>query len=156
MGAILDTVLRFLHEDGWHPEQMGQQPIFGGRIEADNGSWEYVVQVWEDVHQVIFYSRLPREDNVPPERRLAVAEYMCRANCGLGIGNFELDFTDGQVRFRTSLDLEDGQLTPAMIRTLAYINVSVVNHHLPGLRQVIWEGVAPEQAIANVQAHATD
>jgi hypothetical protein len=51
-----------------------------------------------------------------PERRDAVARFIARANWGLLIGNFELDYDDGQVRFKSSIDFSGTELSETMIR----------------------------------------
>jgi hypothetical protein len=51
-----------------------------------------------------------------PERRDAVARFITRLNWGLMIGNFELDYDDGQVRFKSSVDFSRTELSETMIR----------------------------------------
>jgi len=36
-----------------------------------------------------------------------VNEFLTRANYGLNIGNFEMDFQDGEIRFKTAIDVEE-------------------------------------------------
>ena len=48
---------------------------------------------------------------VAEEQRQIVAELLARINYGLNIGNFELDMTDGEIRYKTSIDVEGGELT---------------------------------------------
>jgi hypothetical protein len=150
MGTMLDMVYEFLQQDEWNPRRMGEQPIFSGRVNADNGNWLYFAQVREEQEQVIFYSVL--QTFIPEDRRSAVAEFMTRVNYNLLMGNFEMDFEDGQVRFRTSIDVEGGQLTPIMVRNLAYTNVAVMNRYLPGVLEVAFDRVLPGEALARAEA----
>lgn len=46
---------------------------------------------------------------VAEEYRPAVAEFMMRANYGLKLGAFELDFRDGEVRFKSTLSAVSGE-----------------------------------------------
>ena len=41
---------------------------------------------------------------VPEEKRSAVAEFITRANYGLPGGNFEMDWRDGELRYKVFLD----------------------------------------------------
>ena len=84
---------------------------------------------------------------VPEARRGAVADAITRANYGLFLGNFEMDFSDGELRYRTSLDLADGSLTPAMVERLFLCNLQTVDHYLPALQQVALGGAEPAPAI---------
>jgi hypothetical protein len=51
-----------------------------------------------------------------PEQRDTIARFITRANWGLTIGNFEMDYQDGHIRFKTSVDFEDSELNEALIR----------------------------------------
>ena len=55
---------------------------------------------------------------VPVDRRAAVVELLNLVNWRAGIGNFELDVSDGEVRFRVSVDVEGGELAPKMMHTM--------------------------------------
>ena len=98
---------------------------------------------------MIFYSFCPLQ--APAERRLAVAEFLTRANYGLIIGNFELDFGDGEIRYKTSLDVDTDRLTPALMKQLVYANVLTLDQYLPGILAVIEGSSLPEEAIAGVE-----
>ena len=44
---------------------------------------------------------------VPVEQRAAVSEFITRANYGLTNGNFEMDFNDGELRYKTTVSQND-------------------------------------------------
>ena len=44
---------------------------------------------------------------VPEEQRVAVNEFITRANYGLTNGNFEMDFNDGELRYKTNVSQHD-------------------------------------------------
>ena len=69
----------------------------------------------------------------------------------MAIGNFELDFTDGEVRYKTSIDVEGDQLSSVLIKTLVYTNVTMMDEYLPGIKAVIEAGVSPEEAIRAIE-----
>jgi hypothetical protein len=80
----------------------------------------------------------------------AIAEFLTRANYGMTIGNFELDYTDGEIRYKTSIDVTNDQLSPALIQTLVYINVAMMDEYLPGIQAVI-DGATPIAAIQAIE-----
>lgn len=75
-------------------------------------------QVLVDLDVLLFYALAPFK--VPEDARMAVAEFITRANYGMRIGNFELDLRDGEVRYKSSLDFEGATLTPALIQHTIY------------------------------------
>ena len=100
--------------------------------------------------QFVFYSICPV--NAPENKRLAVAEFITRANSGMIIGHFELDFTEGQIRYKTSIDVEDDSLCSALIKRLVYANVMMMDAYLPGIMSVIYGEVTPLDAIAQIES----
>lgn len=89
---------------------------------------------------------------MPEATRAAVAEFLTRANWGLMIGNFELDYGDGEVRYKTSLQLENRQLTPDLLRPLVFDNVVVMDKYLLGLERVMTGQQSPQAAIDAIEA----
>jgi hypothetical protein len=118
-------------------------------FEGKNGSWVCYAQARDEQRQFLCYSVM--ESKVPEPKRQAVAEFLTRANYGLWIGNFEMDFSDGEVRFKTSVDVGGGELTTAMVKTLVHTNVLMMDRYLPGIMSVIYGGTAPAEAVAEVE-----
>ena len=114
-----------------------------------HGTWDCYAKTREDAQQIVFYSICPT--TAPTEKHAAVAEFITRANYGLIIGNFELDFSDGEIRYKTSLDIEGDRLTPALVKQLVYANVLTLDQYLPGILAVIEGSSSPEEAIAAVE-----
>jgi hypothetical protein len=149
-GPIFDDLVEFFTGDDWSPEQIDQQPVLSMNFEGDHGSWTCLAFAYDDHERFVFTSILPVE--IPEEKRMEAAEYLTRANFGMEIGNFDMDFSDGAVQFRTSIDIEGGELTPKMIQNLAYLNVTVTDQYLPGLVMVVEGDATPVDAIEKVEA----
>ncbi len=148
-GPIFDNLVEFFVGDEWNPEQVEEQGILRMDFEGDHGKWTCLAFAHDENERVVFTSLLPVE--VPEDKRQAVAEYLVRANFGMEIGCFDMDFSDGAVQFRTSIDIEGGELTPKMIQNLAYVNVTVTDQYLPGLVMVVEGEATPEEAIQKVE-----
>ena len=70
-------------------------------------------------------------------------------------GNFELDFEDGEFRYKTSLDLEGLEPNPALFVPMVYANVATMDRYLPGVLSVMYGSIAPAEAVNQVELHAT-
>ena len=81
-----------------------------------------------------------------------MAEFLTRANSGMIIGNFELDFADGEIRYKTSIDVEGDSLSSSLIKRLVYANVTMMDEYLPGIMSVIYGDVEPKDAIAQIES----
>ncbi len=117
---------------------------------GDNGNWMCYAhaQEDEDVAQFIFYSVCPVK--VMESKRVIVAEFLTRANYDLALGNFELDFTDGEIRYKTSADVTNDRLTVNLCKNLVYTNVLMMDKYLPGIMAVVYGDVLPVDAVAAV------
>ena len=145
---LLAIVESFLQADDWHYSRVEGTTLSIG-FRGNNGTWTCYARTREQEERFLFYSTL--STNVPEHMRLAAAEYLTRANYGMLIGNFELDLRDGEVRYKTSIDVEGGTLTHKMIENMIYVNVLTMDRYLPGLNRVAYGNVSPQLAIAEVE-----
>lgn len=112
---------------------------------GQNGQVACYAQIQMDLEQFMFYVLAPEE------ARQTVAEFITRANYGMRIGNFEMDFSDGEVRYKSSLDFEGTTLTPALIKQAIYPAVQTMDRYLPGLMKVIYRSKPPAEAITEIE-----
>ncbi len=149
MGEMLEVVTAFFEADKWPHSQMEDRPVLRTGFRGDNAEWPCYAQVREDLYRFLFYSVLSLK--VPEQKRVAMAEFLTRANYGLHIGNFELDFRDGEIRYKTSIDVEGDELTTSLVKQLVYANVSTMDRYFPGIGKVLYADMAPEDAIISVE-----
>jgi hypothetical protein len=143
------TVGEFMEQDGWHPQTIEESYVYRSNFMGANGQSECYAQVRIDLEQLLFYVVLPVR--APEEARLNVAEFLTRANYGLRIGNFELDFGDGEIRYKSSLDFEGETLTHGLIRNTLYPAVQTMDRYMPGILAVVYGGKTPAEAVAAVE-----
>ncbi|MBD2504560.1 type III secretion system chaperone family protein [Anabaena azotica] len=147
--SVFAQISQFFQQEDWQYEQISQKSILRLAFQGRNGKWDCFAKAREEQQQFIFYSICPV--NAPQDKRLAVAEFITRANCGMMIGNFELDFNDGEISYKTSIDVEGDRLSNALIQRLVYANVTMMDEYLPGILSVIYGNVSPEDAIAQIE-----
>jgi len=129
----------------------GDVPSRAGVIEIrwDLGSVRWRSYAQEKEGKFLLYSLCPV--NAPQERRLAVAEYITRVNFGLLVGHFEMDFSDGETRFLTSLDPGDHPISFDAFYRVCEPNFSAMGRYLKGLQAVIEGRAEPAQAAADAE-----
>jgi hypothetical protein len=98
----------------------------------------------------VFYSVHPR--SAPPARLSEVGEFLHRVNYGTIVGNFELDCDDGEIRFKTSLDVEGEALSDVQLEKLATFNVRSMSQYLALIDAVIDGAATPREAMEQVDA----
>ena len=139
------SMCRFFDEEEWPYLAIEGESAVKLSCTGNNGEWTCYSQIREEPARFLFYSVYNAKALEP--RRAAVAEFITRVNYGMVLGNFEMDFTDGEIRYKTSAYLQS--LVPAkdFYHTLVYTNLLVTDKYLPGLMSVIYAGMAPEQAV---------
>lgn len=149
--SMFDTMQQFFRDDDWRFETIEGKTILKMGFKGENGTWRCFAQVREEQRQFLFYSIL--ENNCPEHARPKMAEFITRANYGLITGNFEMDYSDGEVRFKTSLDVKDNEdkFVPGLIKRLVYLNVLMTDKYLPGIMGVMYGVLSPTEAIAKVE-----
>jgi len=150
MSEIFEAVINFFKENNWLFFQMEQEPALQMSFQGENGQWMCFVKVREEQEQLIFYSISPVK--VPENKRLVMAEFLSRANFGLSIGNFELNFADGQIRYKTSIAAKGNGVNSALIGQLIFANLLTMDEYLPGIMSIIYTELSAVEAIAQIES----
>lgn len=96
------------------------------------------------------YSLCPHR--VPIDKRQGAAEVITRANYGLPVGNFEMDYEDGEIRFKVSIPVApDQELTDELLRWAIGLNVTTHDRYLPAIEGVLFQDEQPSDAVARVE-----
>ncbi|MEA5601285.1 YbjN domain-containing protein [Nostoc sp. UHCC 0252] len=147
--TILQEMLNFFTEDDWNFTKLQGESVLQLPFQGTNGKWNCYAKAREENKQFVFYSLCPIA--APENKRQAIAEFLARANYGLMIGNFELDFSDGEIRYKTSIDIVGDNLSFALIKNLVYTNVTMMDEYLPGIIFVIDGDASPKEAITKIE-----
>jgi hypothetical protein len=152
MARIFDRFQSFLrsHFEAEDLERDGDDDMISFRLEDEGGNeWGCLALADEQSEQVIFYSVVL--ESVAAEHRLEVMKFVTLANYGMQVGNFELDLEDGEVRFKTSIDVENEDLSEGLLRNMVELNVLMMGLYYDGLLAVMRGGMTAEEAIAEVE-----
>jgi hypothetical protein len=134
--AMEEAVKLFFEQETWSWEEVVDgDGVLRTVYDGQNGSWMCYTQILNHLQQVVFYSICPVP--VPIHAVPTMAEFLCRANADLSVGNFEMDFSHHGVSFRTSLDVTDVGLAPLLFRNMVYQNLSAMDDFMPELMGII-------------------
>ncbi len=119
--------------------------FFGGfRIGGKLDAVDFYLDVKED--HVVNYTSIKL--NVAEERRRDVAEFITRANLGLPLENFELDFSDGQTRYHMTVSAaEIRENYEEALGSLLFTPVARFRRYGDGLLAVMFGFETPEEAV---------
>jgi|AutmiccommuBRH23_1029490.scaffolds.fasta_scaffold00223_62 hypothetical protein len=151
MSVTFETIKQFFSEDEWFFVEVEDRDVLMLRMNhwGENGRFSCQAEYNQDQHIFYFYSYFPI--NVPEEKQMKMAEFLTRANYGIRIGNFEMDYEDGEVRFRTSIDFEGQDLSYVLVSNHVYPNVWMMDRYLPGLFAVVYGDASPTEILETIE-----
>jgi hypothetical protein len=132
--SLLGDLKRVFVENGWPYSEVAGAPVLLSELSGPEGSWDFYAQAVEEKDLVLLYSIAPRR--VPADRRREVSEFLTRANHGLADGNFELDFEDGEVRFKSVLHVP-AELDGILVKRVVRLNGTALETYLPSIAALI-------------------
>jgi len=154
--SALEKLIRYLRKENWTFFQ-GEQAILT-HVTGKNGAYRIILDAREERNPneriLLVYVTAPVK--VPIEKRLVVAEYTARANWGVIVGNFEMDFRDGEVRYKGCHEYADGELTDEMMEHLIHKCAASMDTYFPGLMRIIYGDVDAVTAIRPVEPQQGD
>ena len=105
--------------------------------------WKSYAQAKGADRILVYYSLCP--ETAPPPRHHAVAAYITQASFDILVGGFEMNWEDGEVRCKTSVDLHGAELSEEILQGIFQRNHQAMIQFLPNLLKVIrGEQEAPE------------
>lgn len=145
---LLKATKSILEKQAWQFHELSNATIRLD-VEGQAATWSTMVKCINEHQQIIIYSICPNK--AIAEKLSRIQEFLTRANFGLKFGNFELDLSDGEVRFKTSIQFA-GEIDPEpMIQECLSLNIVTFDRYLPGILQVMFTDVLPEDAIAAIE-----
>jgi len=112
---------------------------------GENGEWKIKVVVFEEDEEIMAVSIMP--ELVPYDRRRVVSEFIGRMNFRYATGGFDIDYDDGEVRYKAGLRIPSTGLTAEMVQPL--IMSGIVNadeHFFSSFKEVMSGEKTPAQA----------
>lgn len=154
MGQIYEAMIDYLRVNEFQYIQDDQNEMITFGVRGREERWQVLIDVHQARSQIMVYSMLNRR--CPRLRRHAMSEFLTRVNWGLILGNFELDLEDGEIRFKTSLDVDGHTLPEGLIRPLLVANLSTMNHYMPGLMDVMAGLGEPQAALKLCESQSAE
>lgn len=148
-GPLLALIRDYLKSEGWDFDvQAPRSTIYFG-FEGVNGQWHCMIQTREEERQAIFYSNFESGLEVTGEEIQNMMAFITMVNYRLVIGNFEMDLSDGEVNYKTSIDCDGAVLSSELIRNLLHLNLATFDRHIPGMEAIV-NGDPPGDALDKV------
>jgi hypothetical protein len=146
---IKEIVTDYLNSIEWKYSLDKRDTIRFG-VSLDNMKVDCILDIREQSDILLFYTVLPVM--VAEELRIKVSEFIARANYGLRIGNLEMDFKDGEVRYKTYANTNQSCINTDIVRHLIHANIQTFEKYAEGILKVVYSDLSPEDAIEMVES----
>lgn len=152
--TIANAINDYLKSNGWH---FG----FDSKLGLFNFNWvirqskirklKYTIDVSREGFAAYVRPEFTAdEDNA--ELMVRLSECINRINFGLRMGNFELDYRDGELRYKYSVDCPNGSPPhPELIERSIHIPAAMYRRYSPALMGVLFADANPKKAVAECE-----
>lgn len=143
---IYEKFIDYINLQGWKfhvPEDNDNIIVFGIKIES--GKLNCVLDIDQAGTRAIFFSFFPVI--VTETKRSQMSELITRINYSIFLGGFDMDFEDGEIRFKTSIIYDDCDLTESVIDHLIRGNIATMSKYFELLNSFITEKLSREEVI---------
>lgn len=151
---IADAIQEFLHDDDWHYTFREEKGTFHFSLSTHSrlNTVDYFIAVREDHYRVLCVS--PLSVNTDDAQELArMAEFITRANYGMTRSCFEMDYRDGEIRFRMTVDCDgDAVPTQEIVKNSVYVPASMFNRYGSGMVHTMFSDLNPAAIVRACEA----
>lgn len=143
---MIDDVRNYLDENDWNYEyDAGMQLIRTGvSIKGKLQSVRMLIRFTEDGYSSFATIQMHADENTRP----AIAEYITRINYGAKNGNFEMDYSDGEIRYKVYTNYKGMDSLPKdIIEDSIVIPAMMFNRFGDGMAALLFGFSTPEEEV---------
>ncbi|MBK7757705.1 MAG: YbjN domain-containing protein [Deltaproteobacteria bacterium] len=142
--TLFQLLLRVLEREEEPLRADEDEGIIRGALTLRRATVPLFARVRETQFLALIYTILPVR--APESKFPEMLELLTRANWGLPLGNFEMDLSDGEIRFKTSVDVEGVPLNQPLgapaaemaITNILMANKVAMDRYLPAILGLIY------------------
>jgi len=144
----LRDLIDLLEEDGWQYD-MPDENVLRLYFQGSNTNLQAQINFQPDREAILAMILLPQK--VPLEDARLMCEMIARINYELLFGNFEIDVDTGELRYRTSMPVDDAPFFKNQFRTIFYTAFKTTDRYYPALMSVLFGNRSPDQAMRDIE-----
>lgn len=153
MKTVAQLIEEFFQQEGWKydvPKREEERIIFAASLNMGNilGRLRIFILLRKDYYVVNTILNNAAEE----DRRTQVGEYLHRANYAMSNGNFEFDYDDGEVKYKTYVNFDGGvNLSPQVIEDSMLVSIFMFEKYGKNLLKLMLEPGNPKQLIEEAE-----
>lgn len=147
--AIKEAIEQYLKNDEWNYEFDEEREFIRCGINLRNRLKECRIIV--DIDETKYLSLALINLNCDEEHRAELSKFLTMVNYGLLIGNFEMDFNDGEVRYKIATNCKDCIPSQAVIEDSLMIPAVMFEQFGDAILDVMFGVKSAEEAYESTQ-----
>ncbi len=150
---LAGIIRNFLDHDDWHYAFLEDCGIFrfGYSIPCQIKKVDVIIDVKDDAF--VTYVICPLSPELKDEHQmLEMVKFLTMANYGLLNGNWEFDFTDGEIRYKVFVNCEGVKPSYEVIKASIGCPAAMYHRYAPGILQILLNGKSAEEVIRECES----
>ena len=143
--VMFDEVCNSLQTLPWFSDLDITYNSVRGELSGKNARYFTFLRFKPELEQIVFTFVYPF--SVPVDIRRGACDLLCRLNRGVALGCFEQDLSDGEIRFRTSMCVNEGPFHRPQFYRLLEESACVVDAHFPSFMALLHGEMSASEAI---------
>lgn len=141
---MLKKIIDFITKQEWRFTSIVDESRVVISMSGINGTFQCVADARQAEERFIFLSICGA--NVPDDKKALMSELLTRINYGSFLGNFEMDYEDGEIRYKTSICCKSSELTNNIIEHIVMANIVMMDTALIGIMKLIYGDITVKEA----------
>lgn len=145
---IVQAIKAHLENENMHLVAFDEDGDFGFvmHIPGPVSFVQYIIRVHEDNYTVTAIFPLSA-DSADDAAMSTVSEFITRANYGLKNGNFEMDYRDGEIRYKCHVHCGDQVPTEETIRNSVGVPAAMIKRYARGFIDILYKNISAKKAV---------
>jgi len=147
---VFQSVINYLDSKDFNYSSYPEEKRITLSMSGKNANYRMVARVTHEEKYLQISTYFPffvREEKF----RGSVAELITRANYGMPVGKFEMDMTDGEVRFHVTHVIDGEMVSEEHIERLFMTSYYTTDRYFPAFMQHLHAGYTPEDAVFHAE-----
>ncbi|HWT76639.1 MAG TPA: hypothetical protein VN258_18220 [Mobilitalea sp.] len=148
--AIINAITQFLTEEDWNYTFDDKKNIFKTGISIGGKIKDILIYIL--IEENVFMAHAKLQIYADDDNKQAVSEFITRANFGLKNGNFEMDYSDGEIRYKVFVNCNSFIPSQELIKESILTPAVMFDSYGSGLLAVMFGVKTPAEAIEEVES----
>lgn len=149
MEQVINLIKSFFDTGKWQYHYREKDKVFLSGVNMNNVLGTLKIQILIDKDYYTVYVYLPAKAEKSCFDK--VSEYLHRANFGLQNGNFEIDYEDGEIRYKSFVDFENTKLSKDIVAKSIIMPIFMFDRYGRGLIKLMLNEGDPKELIQEAE-----